>query len=83
MLLLVLAFLTFLLCPSLAFAHPGHGNDAAPMAPGSAVVLVGVTLGLAVHAWNTWGKRRLAPEPGHVGSSQPDTAPEYVWEIVK
>jgi len=74
--MLILILLVILLCPSLAFAHPGHsGHDTGAMGPGSAVVLVGVTLGLAVHAWKTWGAKRpeVATEPTDDASSTEST----------
>ena len=83
MLLALLVLLSVLVFPSLAFAHPGHGDGATLPDPATGLVLVGVTLGLAVHAWNTWGKRRPAPEPGHVGSSQPDTDADEGSEVRK
>lgn len=51
--------LLVLFAPSLAHAHPGHGNTP-HMPEGSAgVVLVGlgVTLGAAIAAWEKWGKQ--------------------------
>ena len=52
----VLALVLF--CPSLAFAHAGHDHGPTMPDPTTALVLVGVTLGLAVHAWKTWGAKR-------------------------
>lgn len=51
--------------PAVAEAHPGHpGGDAAHMTGPESVILVGVTLGLAAHAWATWGpKRRPVEDP--------------------
>lgn len=44
--------------PAIAEAHPGHDGGLHDMNAGGAVVLVGVALGLASHAWATWGPRR-------------------------
>jgi hypothetical protein len=83
--MLILILLVILLCPSLAFAHPGHsGHDTGTMGPGSAVALVGVTLGLAVHAWKTWGAKRpvLAMAGNDGGEPKPEqyTEKQLTWE---
>jgi hypothetical protein len=46
--------------PSVALAHPGHGDHGGlgGLDPSGLVVVVGVTLGLAAHAWASWGPRR-------------------------
>lgn len=59
----IVTLLVLVMMPSLALAHLGHDGHGPDMNAGGAIVLVGVTLGLAAHAWNTWGKRRPDPEP--------------------
>jgi hypothetical protein len=44
----------------IALAHPGHDGHGGGLDPSGAIVVVGVTLGLAAHAWSTWGPRRRA-----------------------
>jgi len=65
--------------PALALAHPGHaGHDDAPIGPGG-VVLVGLTVGLASLAWETWGPRRRALAAATAGDTPAlggDSAPE-------
>jgi hypothetical protein len=77
--LVTLAAIT--LTPSVAAAHPGHDGHGTPdMNAGGLVVLVGVTLGLAAHAWATWGPRvrALATADSGVpmaGGSAPEPEP--------
>ncbi len=65
--------------PAAALAHPGHpGGDGAHLTGPESVVLVGITLGLAAHAWATWGKRRpvLATVNGVPVPVEPEPEPE-------
>lgn len=73
--------------PALALAHPGHaGHDAPDLNAGGVVVLVGVTLGLAAHAWANWGPRRrlvAAVDSGEMpaaGGPSPEPEPEATPE---
>ena len=67
----------FILCligmPSVAFAHPGH-REHDMMPPGQLIGVVAVTLGLAAHAWATWGdKHRAAVEAADGTDSNTDS----------
>lgn len=65
--------------PSLALAHAGHDGGIHHMNAGGALVLVGLTLGLAAHAWANWGPRRALAVSGGgdmAGGSMPEPEPE-------
>jgi len=73
----LITLLAIFLAPSVALAHPGHdGHHGPDMNGAGALVLVGVTLGLAAHAWTTWGPRRRlvasveGPDEGPAGGPE-------------
>ncbi len=57
--------------PGMALAHTGHDGGLHHMNAGGAVVLVGLTLGLAAHAWANWGPRRRLVAAVEGGPSEP------------
>lgn len=77
----VVMLLVLVAMPSLALAHPGHGQHVGMPPTGQLVGIVAVTLGLAAHAWATWGPRRRLvasidggelPAPGGSFETGPD-----------